>query len=560
MGLAVALLWLAQPVLVSLIIDRAIIGGDRRLLIILAGSMLGLALCILLLEALRGYCLALAGERVVRSVRVMLFESLQRQSHGFFVRTSSGAISSRMWNDTSSIQAVGLAFYDVFGAVVLLISTLVFMFIWSWTLALLCVSVLPLILGASIFLGQRNQKIEGRLLSHLERLVAFTFERLNINGFMLINGLGYDKRLNSKRFADGASELLKLSVAQSMTMQGIHITLVVFPILIAAILYLYGGSKVIDGDFSLGKLTAYIGLSAMLVSHVSALANLNVNVMGSLAPFRRIFAWLDLTPEIEDSEDAIDLSSIQGHVSFKDVSFEYETGTPILKDLSFQILAGQLIALVGPSGAGKTTVTYLMLRFYDPTSGCIEIDRHDLRNVRLASLRQHVGVVPQENIVFNATVKENMLVAKPDADDEELIASCKAAQLHELVEKLPHGYDSMLGEFGYRLSGGERQRLAIARVALKRPSILIMDEPTSSLDSVTERAIREALMPLLRESTTVVIAHRLSTILSADVVLVLDEGRLVDAGRHDELLDRCDLYRRLFQEQFAAQSKDRSDV
>ena len=272
-GLAAALLWLAQPVLVSLIIDRAILGGEPRLLALFTGLMLAFALLVLLLEVLRSYCLALAGERVVRSVRIMLFESLQYQSHSFFVRMSSGSISSRMWNDTAGVQAaVGVALVDLLGAVVLLISTLVFMLIWNWTLTLLCVSVTPLILGASVFLGKRNQDITSKLLATLERLVAFTFERLNINGFILLNGFGYDKRLDSKRFKDGATELLKLSVGQNMAMQGVRIVLVIFPILVAAIIYLYGGSKVIDGELSLGTVTAFIALSVMLASQVSDLA------------------------------------------------------------------------------------------------------------------------------------------------------------------------------------------------------------------------------------------------------------------------------------------------
>ena len=398
-----------------------------------------------------------------------------------------------------------------------------------------------------------------KALATLEFLVAFAFERLSINGFILLNAFGYDKRRDSKRFEDGATELLRLSLWQSLTVQSTHIVLVIFPIVASAIIYLYGGARVIDGELSLGTVTAFIALSAMLTAHVSSLASLNVNVMGSLAPFQRIFAWLDLKPEIEEADDAVALSRFHGHVAFRNVSFEYEAGSPVLRDVSFDVRPGQLLALVGPSGAGKTTVTYLILRFYDPTSGSVEVDGLDLRSVRLSSLREATSMVSQENIVFNTTFRENLLVAKPEASEQEMIAACKAAQLHEHIEGLPSGYDCTVGEFGYRLSGGERQRLAIARAVLKRATILIMDEPSASLDSITERSIREALSPLLEESSAIVIAHRLSTILEADKILVLDDGRIVDAGRHDELVARCELYRRLYQEQFAAQGSERLD-
>ena len=557
---AVALLWLAEPLLVSLIIDRAILEGNPQLLIVFTGLMVAVALVVLLLEVLKSYCFALVSERVVRSVRIMLFESLQEQSHRFYVGMSSGTVSSRMWNDTAGVQAaVSVALIELLGTVVLLFSTLVFMLIWNWALTLLCLSVTPLVLGLSVYLGKRNQEITRKLLATLEVLVAFAFERLSINGFILLNAFGYDKRRDSKRFEDGATELLRLSLWQSLTVQSTHIVLVIFPIVASAIIYLYGGARVIDGELSLGTVTAFLALSAMLTAHVSSLASLNVNVMGSLAPFQRIFAWLDLKPEIEEADDAVALSRFHGHVAFRNVSFEYEAGRPVLRDVSFDVRPGQLLALVGPSGAGKTTVTHLILRFYDPTSGSVEVDGLDLRSVRLSSLREATSLVSQENIVFNTTFRENLLVAKPEASEQEMIAACKAAQLHEHIEGLPSGYDCTVGEFGYRLSGGERQRLAIARAVLKRATILIMDEPSASLDSITERSIREALSPLLEESSAIVIAHRLSTILEADKILVLDDGRIVDAGRHDELVARCELYRRLYQEQFAAQGSERLD-
>ena len=265
---------------------------------------------------------------------------------------------------------------------------------------------------------------------------------------------------------------------------------------------------------------------------------------------------MDAKTDVNDTPGARDLDVTQGRLSFEDVSFAYEPGELIIENLSFEADPGEMVALVGPSGAGKTSITYLALRFYDPVSGRVKLDGLDLRDIRLSSLRKFTSIVPQESVVFHTTVRENLLIAKPDATDEEIVAACRASQLHSLVESLPDGYETVVGEMGHRLSGGERQRLAIARAVLKQPKFLIMDEPTSSLDSITERSIRDALASMRSgdsHPTIIVIAHRLSTILSADKILVLDEGCCVDSGTHEELLSRCRLYQRLYEEQFASQ-------
>lgn len=550
--LGVSLLWMVPPFLISLIIDRAILGEEAQLLFLLCGGLVGVALLIGLFDLLQGYYLATLSERVVRSVRILLFEALQRQSHRFFVRTNSGAIVSRLWNDVSGIHgAVSSGIAEFFSALVLLTVTLVFMFVWNWSLALLSISLLPLVFAVSLLMGRLTEATNSALFEKLEGMTSFTFERLNINGFILLSGFGYDKTRDSQRFAKNTEELLTLSVRQSMAVGGTVLALGLFTILASALIYMYGGLKVIDGTLSLGTLTAFIALSARLASPIGNLANLSVNFIGSMAPFRRVFEWIDMEPEVADSADALELHNIQGHIVFKDVSFEYEPGVPVLRELSFDLQPGQLIALAGPSGAGKTTLTYLILRFYDPTSGRIEIDGNELRQVRLSSLREHTSIVPQETIVFNTTIRENLLIAKPEATEDELIDACEAAQLQEVIENLPDGYESLIGEFGYSLSGGERQRLAIARAVLKKPRLLIMDEPTSSLDSINEHAIKDALTSVITQSTTIVIAHRLSTILAADTILVMDAGQCIDSGRHDELLDRCELYKRLYEEQFS---------
>ena len=557
LSLVLSILWLLGPVITSLIIDRAILDGDTQLLVVLCLSLMGVALATALLDLLQGYLLLLSSEKVVRSVRISLFEALQHQSYSFFVRTSPGAIVSRLWNDVVGVhmfvQALILA---GLGNTFLAAATLVCMFVWNWKLALLSVSFLPVAFAIGHLMGRLNRKLTSLMFAKHEELASFTSDRLNINGFILVNGLGYDKKLDSDRFADGTAELASVSVKQNMTMRVIDMVLGAAPTFVSSLVYLYGGMQVIGESASLGTLVAFVALSARLTAPMNGLSNLHVTVLGSLAVFDRIFPWIDAEPEVSDSPNARDIEEPRGQVTFEDVSFEYESGSPVLDDLSLEVDPGQMVALVGPSGAGKTTVSYLALRFFDPSSGIVKLDGRDLRDIRLASLRRYTSIVPQECPVFHTTVRNNLLIAKPDATAEELVSACRAAQLHSLVESLPDGYQTIVGEMGYRLSGGERQRLAIARAILKQPRLLIMDEPTSSLDSITERSIRDALTSMRSgesRPTTIVIAHRLSTILSADKILVLDQGRCVDSGRHAELLERCALYQRLYDEQFAAQ-------
>jgi len=560
--LCVSVLWLIPPVLLGRIIDDGILAGDIRLLAILSAVTAGVALTLLGLELLSDYLLSLAALRVVRRVHIMLFQSLQNQSYGFFVRTDRGTIVSRLWNDGFGTQIfVHSLIRNALGSVVLFASTLIFMLVWNWQLALLSIPFLPVVFCVSFFVGKLNRKFTERVFAKFDEIMSFATGRLGIDGFIVINGFGYDKTTDLRRFSDETEELINLSAKQDMTLQGVNTVFNIVPMFATALIYLYGGMQVIGGETSLGTIVAFATLSAMLAERMSGMASLIVTLIGSLALFDRIFQWIDLEPDVKDFPDAKDLGDTSGQITFDSVSFEYEPGAPVLEDLSFEIDSGELVALVGPSGAGKTTVTYLTLRFYDPGSGRVMLDGRDLRDIRLSSLRRRTSVVPQESVIFHAKVKDNLLIAKPGATYEELVAACRDAQLHSPIMSLPEGYDTVVGEMGYRLSGGERQRLAIARAILKKPNLLIMDEPTSSLDSITERAIREALASMRSgdlKATTIVIAHRLSTILAADKILVLEGGRCIDSGRHSELLGRCELYRRLYEEQFASQVEDNS--
>ena len=551
-SVALAGLWLVPPILVGVIIDTAIPRGDARLLAILALSIGGVALLIALADALESYCQLLLGYRIERAVRVKMFESVQNQSHRFFVHNDGGAISSRLWSDVSGVSAAArTALSEILSSSVMLAATVGFMLAWNWRLALAVLCVLPPVFAASFWMGKLNQKAVGTIFRKHEEALSLMFERLNVNGFTLLNGLGYDKRRDLRKFDEINKDIAAASTRQGMAVSAAAILLSVFSLFGAALIYGLGGMSVIAGDLTIGELVAFAALSANLARPVSTLARINVDVAGSVALFERIFEWLDMKPEVSDAPDARDIGDARGHISFENVSFEYETGTPVLKGLSFDVRPGETVALVGPSGAGKTSAAYLAMRFYDPTGGVVRMDGFDLREITLSSLRRRISLVPQESVVFSASARENLLIAKPDASDAEMEAACRAARIHDVLARLPEGCDTQVGEFGHRLSGGERQRLSIARAILKRPAAIIMDEPTSALDSITERAIREALDDHLRNAATIIIAHRLSTVLSADRIIVLDKGELVDAGRHDELMARCGLYARLYEEWFA---------
>ncbi len=320
-----------------------------------------------------------------------------------------------------------------------------------------------------------------------------------------------------------------------------------------ALIYWYGGRLVIEGALSIGTVVAFVAYLGNLYRPVTSLANVYVDLRGALGVFDRIFEYLDMVPEVRDAPGALPLPPVRGQVTFRDVTLTYPgAGGPAVAGLSFTVQPGQVVALVGPSGAGKTTATMLAPRFYDPDAGSVEIDGHDIRGVTLDSLGAQIGLVTQDTFLFHTTVLENMRYARPDATEAEVIAAARAANIHDFIASLPQGYETVVGERGYRLSGGEKQRLAIARALLKDPRILILDEATSALDSTSEALIQEALVPLMAGRTSIVIAHRLSTILAADLILVLDHGRLVEQGTHAELLARDGLYASLYRQQFRA--------
>jgi ATP-binding cassette, subfamily B, bacterial len=545
-----ALISLLPPLLIKILIDRAIPDRDGWLLNLLALGMVLVPLAAGLVGVGQNYLSTRVGQSIMFDLRNDLYQNLQRQSLRFFTTAKTGELMSRLTNDVADIQdtVTGTSVSIVTNTFVV-VSTTVLIFSMNWRLALLSLAVLPLFILPTRRVGRIRQRLRRETAEKRGALSAFMAETLSVSGALLVKAFAREAE-EGERFRNRSQELMELEIRRNMVGRWFFMFLGLFGAIGPALIYWYGGWQVFVNELTIGTIVAFVAYLNRLYGPVSQLANVHVDIMSALALFERLFAYLDLKPEVDDRPGALRLTQARGNVQFEAVSFEYVPGRPALREISFEAPPGQLVALVGPSGAGKTTVTYLVPRLYDPTAGAVRLDGHDLRDLELASLRRQIGMVTQETFLFHATVRENLLYGRPEASQAELDDACQAAHLAEVIEALPEGYDTLVGERGYRLSGGEKQRLAIARVLLKDPRVLLLDEATSSLDSRSEAYIQAALAPLLAGRTSLVIAHRLSTILAADQILVLDRGQLVERGSHPELLARGGLYARLYEEQF----------
>jgi ATP-binding cassette, subfamily B, bacterial len=551
---AISVIGLGPPLLIRAIIDVALPDRDATLLAILVVAMVAAPAVGGLLGVLQTYLNAQIAQRVMFDLRNDLYQHLQSLSLRFFTAVKTGEIMSRLNNDVSGVsRVVGDTMTQTVMQALLLLSTVVLMIGMEWRLAALSLVVVPVALASARRVGARRFEIQHEVQRTQAELSSIMQETLNISGFVLMKAFAREA-WEAFRFGDKNRELMDVQIRANMLGRWFRMLLAFLEALGPALVYFVGGYLVISGEMTLGTVIAFIALLARLYGPMSQLANVHVEVMGSLALFERIFEYLDTKSDVSDAPDARAVPEpVRGRITFRNVDFEYVPGRPVLKELDFEVEPGQLAALVGPTGAGKTTVTYLIPRFYDATRGSVQIDGQDVRALTIHSIRSHVGIVTQETYLFNTTVRENLRYARSDATDEEIDRACRAARLDDVIARMPDGYDTLVGERGYRLSGGEKQRLAIARVLLKDPQILILDEATSSLDSETEAHIQAALGPLMQGRTTLAIAHRLSTVLAADRLLVLDGGRLVETGTHQELLTRGGLYARLYDIQFKPQ-------
>lgn len=592
-------LGLVAPLILREMIDEVLPQGNTRRLNLLAVALIAIPVLTSILGVIQRRINATIGEGVTHDLRVKLYSHLQRMSLRFFTHSRTGELMSRLNTDVNGAQqAISNTIVDIITTLIQLIGTLAVMLAMEWRLTIMSVLVLPLFVLAARRLGSQLRDKRRESMQINAQMNAMMNETLNISGALLVKLFGHTET-EVQRFQKWAGQVRDIGIQQTMISSGFFAVLGLIGTVGTALVYWLGGHLVLQGVFTIGLVVAFTAYLRGLYGNLQALTNAPVSFATSMVSFERVFEVLDLPMEIANAPDAVNLTNVQGRIEFENVTFKYEQNPTLLlsdvqrygrnaelptalsgemprprqsftapeaggaasssqaraqalDEVTFTIAPGQLAALVGPSGAGKTTVTYLIPRLYDPTSGRILIDGHDLREVTLESLSAAIGMVTQETYLFHDTIRANLLYAKADATQDEIEAACRAANIHDFITGLPNGYDSIVGERGYRLSGGEKQRMAIARVILKDPRILVLDEATSHLDSQSEALIQEALSTVMKGRTSVVIAHRLSTILAADVILVMNRGRIVQRGTHDELMKQGGLYADLYDTQFSA--------
>ena len=565
-------LGVAPAFLTKAIINQALLPHDLHLLWRLVVLMIAIPLVSGVIGVGQTYLTTVVGQRVMQDLRNRLYEHLQAMSLRFFTGARTGDLQSRLQNDVGGVQSVVTnTASSVLSNVVTVLSTVVAMLLLSWQLTALSFAVVPVFVFLTWRVGRARRQVSKETQESLAELSTLTEETLSVSGVLLAKT--FDRQRDAiARYREGNRRLAWLQVRQQMVGRSFFALVQVFFSASPALIFLVAGYS----HLSLGTVFAFTTLQTRLLFPIGNMLQTAVEVQSSLALFERIFAYLDLPQDIVDAPGARELPKdrVRGRVELDEVYFRYEEpvrpaaleaqavevdgdgSRPVaprewtLEDITLEIEPGQLAAIVGPSGAGKTTISYLVPRLYDVTRGHVRIDGIDVRDIKLASLAEIVGMVTQETYLFHSSVRENLLYAKPDASQEEIEAATRAAAIHERITELSEGYDTLVGERGYRMSGGEKQRLAIARVILKDPRILILDEATSALDTTSERLVQHALEPLMEERTTIAIAHRLSTILAADMIFVVDRGRLREQGTHDELLRQGGLYAELYVQQF----------
>jgi ATP-binding cassette subfamily B protein len=535
-----ASLSMVSPFLLRAVLDQAIPERDTTLLTSLVGGMIAIAIVTGALGVAQTWLSNVVGQRVMHDLRAAVYRHLQRMSLAFFTRTRTGEVQSRIASDIGGIQSVVTSTAtSIVSNVTTVLATIVAMFALDWRLAAFSLAVLPFFVWMTRRVGGERRKITAARQGRVADMSSLVEESLSVSGILLGRTMGRGDELVA-RFTAESEVLADLEVRSRMAgrwrMASVQMSFAIMP----ALVYWFAGQT---SAISVGTLVAFTTLQTRLLFPIGSLLSVSVDLQSSMALFHRIFEYLDLPVELVERRDAVVLGDVRGEVRFESVTFGYDPdGPPTLDGVDLVVAPGSFTAIVGETGSGKTTVAYLAARLYDAQAGRVTIDRVDVRDVSFASLAQTVGLVSQETYLFHATVRENLAFAKPGATDEELEAAARVAQIHDLIASLPEGYETIVGERGYRFSGGEKQRIAIARVVLRNPPVLVLDEATSALDTETERAVQDALDRLAATRTTIAIAHRLSTVRDADQIVVLDGGRIVERGTHEELLERGGRY------------------
>lgn len=558
-----SILNLLPSVLTGKIIDEGLIGRSMKKLVLFIVLSLAVTLGANLIGVLESYMNTWIAQHITYDMRNKMYKHLQKMSQRFFTSNNQGDIITRMTSDIAGVQQVITGtLTSILSNSITLIAALVVMFSQNWVMALVGIAVIPLFIIPTRSAGKTRWSITTESQACSDEINGILNETMSVSGQLLVKLFGMEE-VEYNKYEEANKRMVKLNIREGMAGRWFRVALSTFSSIGPMLLYLAGGVLMMkyDSTLTVGDITVLVALLGRMYGPVNQLLNIQVDWIRSMAMFTRIFEYYDMPVEIESPADAIiPTEPAKGEVKFENVGFYYEKERQILSDVNFTLESGKCIAVVGPSGSGKSTLVNLIPRLWDAVSGTVSFDNVDVRKLDLSYLRENIGIVSQETYLFNGTIRENLLYAKPDATEEELIEACKKANIYDFVEKQETGLDTIVGNRGLKLSGGEKQRISIARVLLKNPALMIFDEATSALDSISEQKIQNAIEPLIESRTSILIAHRLSTILSADEILVINNGVIAERGTHDELITQGGVYAQLYETQFCKKEKSPPDA